>query len=153
MDGDDAVLAHGAQLLVVGVDAVRHEGVVLPQAEFVIRLPVPRAAGAELAHPRDLVRALGEVRLDIEPALAGNLPEFCHELVGAAGSEARGDDGPHVFKPAPVQPADCLADRLLRCLLQNARQGVAVHIHLADIARDPGALKLLHKNPRRLGVQ
>lgn len=83
--GDDAVLAHGAQLLVVGVDAVRHEGVVLPQAEFVIRLPVPRAAGAELAHPRDLVRALGEVRLDIEPALAGNLPEFCHELVGAAG--------------------------------------------------------------------
>ena len=30
---------------------------------------------------------------------------------------ARGDDGPHVFKPAPVQPADCLADRLLRLSL------------------------------------
>ena len=86
---DNAMLAHRLALARIGVDTVRHHGVVIPQPCAVIALPILRAVGAELFDPRDLAGIFREVRLDIEPALAGERTEPAHQLVAARGGEAR----------------------------------------------------------------
>ena len=86
---DDAMLAHRLALARIGVDAVRHHGVVLPQPCAVIALPILRAVGAELLDPRDLAGIFREVRLDIQPALTGERTEPAHQLVAARGGKAR----------------------------------------------------------------
>ena len=145
--------ADGGALPGVGVDAVGHHRVVLPQAVFVIGLPILGAVRVQLLHPGDLPPVFRQMGLDIQPPVPGDAAQGGHQLIGTAGGEAGGDDGPDVLKMAAVQPAQGLGDGLLRGLLENAGQGVAVHIHLAHIARDPGPLQLLHKDPGGLGVQ
>ena len=53
------------------------------------------------------------------------------------------------FREPPLR----LPDGLLRGLLQNAGGGVAVHVHLARIAGDPGPLQLFHEDQRGVGVE
>ena len=86
---DDAMLAHRLALARIGVDAVRHHGMVVPEARAVIALPILRAVGAKLLDPRDLAGIFREVRLDIEPALAGERTEPAHQLVGTRRGKAR----------------------------------------------------------------
>lgn len=87
------------------------------------------------------------------PPLVGQLSQLGHQLVGAAGREAGRDNGLDVLKMAAVQPAQRLADGFLRRLLQLAGQTVPVHVHLAHIAGDTGALQLVHEHQRGVGVQ
>lgn len=150
---DDAMLAHGLALALVGVDAVRHDGMVLPQPRAVVALPILRAVGAELFDPRDLTLIFGQVRLDVQPALRGELAEPAHQLVGARWGEARRQDGLDGLEaPARIQPAQRFALGLLGRLLKLGA-AVAVHVDLADIARDARLFELFHQNERRVRVE
>ena len=65
-----------------------HECVVLPKAVLVVCLPILAALGVQFLHPGDLVGALGQVGLDVQPPLVGQLSQLGHQLVGTAGSKA-----------------------------------------------------------------
>ena len=80
--------ADGGALPGVGVDAVGHHRVVLPQAVFVIGLPILGAVRVQLLHPGDLPPVFRQMGLDIQPPVPGDLPQGGHQLVGTAGGEA-----------------------------------------------------------------
>ena len=132
---------------------MRHDGMVLPQPRAVVALPILRAVGAEIFDPRDLTLIFRQVRLDVQPALRGELAEPAHQLVGARWGEARRQDGLDGLKaPARVQPAQRFALGLLGRLLKLGA-AVAVHVDLADIARDARLFELFHQNERRVRVK
>ena len=146
-------ITDGRPFPLVGVDAVGHHRVILPQSVLVVGLPVLLAVGVQLPHPVDLAGVLRQMRLDVQLPLPGQLPLRRHKLIGTAGREPRRDDGPDVFKMAPVQPPHRLADGLLRGFLQYPGQAIAVHVHLAYIAGDAGPLQLIHQDPCGLRVE
>ena len=146
-------VADGLPLPLIGVDTVRHQCVILPQTVFVVCLPVLRTVGMQLPHQLDLTGVLRQMGLHIQSPLPRQLAQRRHQLVGAAGGKARREDGLDVFKMAAIQPPHCLPDGLLRRLLQNAGQTVAVHVHLPHIAGDTGTLQLVHQDPCGLRVQ
>ena len=146
MDGGDPHRAHGVPLPPVGVDAVGHEGPLLPEAELGVGLPILPAVRVQTTHQLHLRPVFREVGLHRQVPLPGQLPQECHQSVRAGGGEAGRQDGleaPEVL--TFLQPAEGLPDGLLRGLLQ-ALPAVAVHVHLADIAPDPGSLQLLHED-------
>ena len=130
-----------------------HDGVVLPQAELVVALPILGAVRVQPADPGDLPPVFRQVRLNVQPPVPGDAAQGGHQLIGAAGGKAGGDNGLYVVEAAAIQPAQRLGYGLLRGLLQNAGQAVAVHVHLAHKARDAGPLQLLHEDPGGLGMQ
>ncbi len=150
MDRPDAGGGHGLLLPPAAVDAVGHEGAVLPEAVLVVALPVLGAVGVEFLHPGDLAGVLREMGLDRKVPLRRQLPEGLHETVGAGRSEPGGQDGPDVGEAAVFQPPEGLGEGLRRLLLRGS--GVAVHVHLANVPRDPGFLQLLHEDERGIGV-
>ena len=95
--------ADGGALPCVGVDAVGHHRVVLPEAVFVIGLPILGAVRVQLLHPGDLPPVFRQMGLDIQPPVPGDLPQGGHQLIGTAGGEAGGDDGPDVLKMASIR--------------------------------------------------
>ena len=153
VDHHHAVLLDGPALPLVGVDAVGHDGVVLPQAVFVVGLPILAALRVQLPHPGDLMGVLRQVGLDVQPALGGQLAQRRHQLIGAAGREPGREDGLDVLEPAAVQPAQRLGYGLLGGLLQSAGQAVAIHVHLTHVAGDAGTLQLVHEDQRGIGVE
>ena len=130
-----------------------HDGVLLPQAVLIIGLPVLLTVRVQLLYPLDLPQILRQVRLDIQPLLLRQTAQRRHQLIGAAGGEAGGQNGLDVVEMTSLQPPQRLPDRFLRGLLQDAGQAVAVHVHLAHIAGDTGLLQLLHEDPRGVGVE
>ena len=58
-----------------------------------------------------------------------------------------------MLKMAGIQPAQSLGHGLLCRLLQLAGQAVAVHVDLAHIAGDAGALQLVHEDEGSVGVE
>ena len=153
VDHHHAGVTNGGALALVGPDAVCHECVVLPKAVLVVCLPILAALGVQLLHPGDLVGALGQVGLDVQPSFRRDAAQLGHEPVGATGSKAGRDNGLDVLKMAGVQPAERLGHGLLRRLLQLAGQAVAVHVDLAHIAGDAGALQLVHEDEGSVGVE
>ena len=56
----------------------------------------PGAVRVQLLHPGDLPPVFRQMGLDIQPPVPGDLPQGGHQLVGTAGGEAGGDNGPDV---------------------------------------------------------
>ena len=83
MDHHHTGVTNGGALALVGPDAVGHECVVLPKAVLVVCLPILAALGVQLLHPGDLVGALGQVGLDVQPSCRRDAAQLGHEPVGA----------------------------------------------------------------------
>ena len=123
-------------------------------AEVVVGVAVAARPGAELLDPAALRGVLGQVALDGQVALVGDLGELCHELVGDARGEARRDDGARALVAALdlVKPAQGVGDGAGGVLLE-VLAAVAVHVHLADVGGKPGCLELVHEQLGALHVQ
>ena len=93
MDGENIVLCHGAALHCIGVDTVGHHRMVIPQAVFIVGLPIALTVGVQLPHPCDFRVTLGEVGLDIEAVLFLQLAKLRHQFIGAAGGKTGSEDG------------------------------------------------------------
>ena len=150
---DNTGLTDGAALARIRVDAVRHDGAVLPQTEFIVALPVPRAVGVQLAHPRDLIEVFRKMRLHIQTFFRRDLSERGHQLIRAGRSEARRQDRLDVGEAAAFfEPAQCLADGVSGGLLKIFA-AVAVHVYLADKAGHARTFQLLHQHERCVRMQ
>ena len=148
-----AVRADRFALARVAVDAVRHQRVGFEQPVFVVGLPVLRAVRMQRTHQLDLACVLGKMRLHRQIALVRKPAEPCHQLVRTRRRKARRQHRTDAGKPvAGVEPAQCFALALLR-RFAVVIGAAAVHIDLADIARNASALEFLHKNQRRVRVQ
>ena len=88
--------------------------------------------------------------LDRQVPLRRQLSQGGHQLVGAGGGEAGGQNGLDQLEPAVFQPAEGFGYGLPRLLLGGA--GVAVHVYLSHIPRHPGPLQLLHEDQGGVGV-
>ena len=102
--------------------------------------------------PCNLAGVLGQVRLDGQILLCGQLAQELHQLVGAGGSEAGGDDGLDMLEVALLDPLDGLVHGFLSGLL-IVLAAVAVHVDLTDIAGDASLLQLFHQDQSGLAVQ
>ena len=161
MGNHDAVCLHQRGLVVGAVDAVGHHGGHIPaeQAVPAVTLAVELCAGAQLGHPGNLARILGEVALCGHVVFGGQLTQSGHILVPGAGGEARGNHRAHrarvqaVLSLAGVQPAARLGQPCGGAGLTVVVRAVAVHGQLAHKGGKPGVLQLVHQLQRGIGVQ
>ena len=149
MADPDACVLDGLALTLVGPDTVGHDGTVIPHVVLCVGLPVLLAVGMQFLDPGDLAGVLGQVGLDGQILLSGQLAQELHQLIGAGGGEAGGDDGLDMLEVALLDPLDGLVHGFLSGLLV-VLAAVAVHVDLADIAGDASLLHCVTALPRRV---
>ena len=145
----DAPLLHEGDLLVAGQDTVGHNAVVVAaeEAESVVSVAVEPGPGAQLLDQSHLAPVLRQVGLDGHVKFLPQLAQPVHQVVGAGGGEAGGDDGGHPLIPpgAGLQPPAGHFLGGLRALLTQGVGGVAVHVHLAYHGHQAGLLQQVHQ--------
>ena len=157
MRDEHAVFAHQLQLLLRGMDAVRHDAgvVAAEEAEAVIGVAVKSGIRAKLAHPRDLAEVLGEVALHGQIVFFDQTAQTAQQLVRAGRDEAGREDGLGVCEALArcADPRLGIGERLLHGRLTQIVRAVAIHVDLADVGDKAAGLELFHQQGRGRDVQ
>ncbi|MPM49387.1 hypothetical protein SDC9_96116 [bioreactor metagenome] len=89
MHAEHVMINHRLLFPLVGMDTMRHDGVIRPEAVFVVGLPILFAVGVQFLHQFDFPIVLAQVGLNEYAPLLSNTTEPLHEFVTAARRKAR----------------------------------------------------------------
>ena len=152
MRDEYAVFLHQRLLVLVRVDAVCHDARIsaAEEAKLLIRVAVMLRAGTQLPDPRDLGVVFRQMALHGYAVFCLQPRKAVHQIVCAGGDKARRQNrlhGPVCFLSLAEPPFRVPQGLIGRDLAQIDRR-VAVHVDLADIARQPRLVQLLHEKLR-----
>ena len=149
MRDEYAVFLHQRLLVLVRVDAVCHDARIsaAEEAKLLIRVAVMLRAGTQLPDPRDLGVVFRQMALHGYAVFCLQPRKAVHQIVCAGGDKARRQNrlhGPVCFLSLAEPPFRVPQGLIGRDLAQIDRR-VAVHVDLADIARQARTVQLLHE--------
>ena len=152
-----AVFQEAPNLLIGGVDTVRHDGarLVAEQTVAVIAVAVEAGIRHELFDKLHLARIFGQVRLYRQVIGPAYLAQLAEQTVAAAGDETGRQDrlcAPVIPFCGRVHKSEGVKGGEVGGRLSERRRRVPVHVDLADIADYPRLLHQIHEQQRRLPV-